>query len=96
MSKKNTCNKEIIAEISEELGIDRKIVEKIVDFQSKLTATTMKSGTFDGVRWPYFGVFQAKHAKVQALQRLRGLPAYKKKIYSRLIKKFGFERVDVD
>jgi hypothetical protein len=33
----------------------------------------MESNTFDGVRWPYLGVFKSKPKEVQFINHLKGL-----------------------
>ena len=41
----------------------------------------MSNNTFHGVRWPYFGVFKAKHKVIQVLNYMKGLDPIQKEFF---------------
>lgn len=80
------CNEKAIQEVAEELGVDRKLVAKIVDTQSQYTKKIMESGTFDSIRWPYFAVFKVNPKKIQIINHLKGLSPEQQKQFKKDIK----------
>lgn len=85
-TKPEIINDRIYLEISRELDISIKLVKDVVlNGQSKFTAFTMANNTFDGVRWPYFGVFKAKHKVVQVLNYMKGLEPAQKQFFKDMI-----------
>lgn len=80
------CNEKAIQEVSKELGVKRDIIQKIIDTQSQYTRKVIESGTFDSIRWPYFGVFKVKPKKVQILNHLKGLSPEQKKQFKQDVK----------
>lgn len=69
-------------EVAEELGLSLTVVKDVVvNGQSKFTAHTMKSNTFDGVRWPLLGKFTAKVKAAQVLRHLKGLTKVQKEFF---------------
>lgn len=70
---RTTCNQEVFAEVAKDLGLASAIVKEIFNTHSLFTRKTMESNTFDGVRWPYLGVFKSKPKEVQILNHLKGL-----------------------
>lgn len=70
---KTTCNQEVFVEVAKELGLSVATVKEIFNSHSLYTRKTMESNTFDGVRWPYLGVFKSKPKEVQFINHLKGL-----------------------
>jgi hypothetical protein len=69
-------------ETSRELDLPLKLVKDVlINGQAKFTAHVMSSNTFDGIRWPYFGVFKAKHKAVQILNYMKGLDPVQKQFF---------------
>jgi hypothetical protein len=84
--KIETVNDRLYLEVARELDIPLKTVKDVViNGQSKFTAYTMASNTFDGVRWPYFGVFKAKHKVVQVYNHMQGLDENQKQFFKDMI-----------
>jgi len=80
--KLKTINDRMYLETAKELDLPIKLVKDvIVNGQSKFTAHVMASNTFDGIRWPYFGVFKAKHKVVQILNHMKGLDDIQKEFF---------------
>lgn len=80
--KLKSINERLYLETARELDLPLKLVKDVVmNGQSKFTAHTISSNTFDGVRWPYFGVFKAKHKVVQVLNYMKGLDADQKQFF---------------
>jgi len=53
-----SINERLYLEVSRELDVPLKTVKDVImNGQSKFTASTMASNTFDGIRWPYFVLF---------------------------------------
>ena len=81
-----TINERLYLEVSRELDIPIKIVKDVVlNGQSKFTAFTMASNTFDGIRWPYFGVFKAKHKVVQVYNYMKGMTPDQRQFFKDMI-----------
>lgn len=77
-----SINERIYLEISRELNLPVKLIKDVViNGQSKFTAVTMANNTFDAVRWPYFGIFKAKHKVVQILNYMKGLDSDQQKFF---------------
>ncbi len=86
-TKIKTINEKVLAAVAAELNLPIKLVrDVVVNGQSKFTAHTMASNTFDGVRWLYFGVFKAKHKVVQVLSHMKGLDAEQKQFFKEMLK----------
>lgn len=84
--KLSTVNDKIYQEISRELDIPIKLVKDVVmNGQSKFTAYTMADNTFDGIRWPYFGAFKAKHKVVQVYNHIKGLDPTQRQFFKDMI-----------
>lgn len=80
--KLKSINDKLYAETARELDLPVKLVKDVIlNGQSKFTAHTISNNTFDGVRWPYFGVFKAKHKVVQVLNYMKGLNAEQKQFF---------------
>jgi hypothetical protein len=81
-----TVNERLYLEVSRELDIPIKTVKDVIlNGQSKFTAFTMASNTFDGVRWPYFGAFKAKHKVVQVYNYMKGMTPEQKQFFKDMI-----------
>lgn len=77
-----SINERVFAEVARELDLPVKLVKDVVMIgQSKFTAVTMADNSFDSIRWPYFGVFKAKHKVVQILQHMKGLDPDQKQFF---------------
>ena len=85
------CNKEVFKEVAEELGLTASEVEKVFNSQPKFTKKIMESNTFDGIRWPYLGVFKAKPKLVQFLSHLQGLNKEQAKLFKKQIRE-GYDQ----
>ena len=84
--KRAVCNQEAIHAVAEELGLDLKITKELIKTQSEFTRKVMESNTFDGVRWPFFGVFKAKPKMVQIISHIKGLNKMEQKLFKKRIK----------
>jgi len=81
-----TVNDKIYQEIAREMDIPVKLVKDVVmNGQSKFTAYTMADNTFDGIRWPYFGAFKAKHKIVQVYNHMKGLDPAQRAFFKDMI-----------
>ena len=77
-----SVNDRVFMEVARELDLPVKLVKDVVmTGQSKFTAVTMADNSFDSIRWPYFGVFKAKHKVVQILQHMKGLDPEQKQFF---------------
>ena len=85
--KRPICNEETIHAVSEELGLSLKETRELVKCQSEYTKKIMESNTFDGVRWPFFGVFKAKPKMVQIASHMRGLTKEGQRLFKLAIKR---------
>jgi len=84
--KLETINDRLYLEISRELDIPiETIKDVIINGQSKFTAHVMSNNTFDGIRWPYFGVFKAKHKLLQVYNYMKGLEPAQKQFFKDMI-----------
>jgi len=84
--KLDTVNERLYLEVSRELNIPIKTVKDvIINGQGMFTAFTMASNTFDGVRWPFFGAFKAKHKVVQVYNHMQGLDENQKQFFKDMI-----------
>lgn len=84
--KGEIINERLYLEVSRELGISIKLVKDIIlNGQSKFTAFTMSNNSFDGVRWPFFGVFKAKHKVVQVYSYMKGMSPEQKQFFKDMI-----------
>ena len=81
-----TCNQEVFSAVAKELGIPIAEVKQIFNAQSLFIKNTMESNTFDGVRWPYFGVFRSKPQEVQIINHLKGLLKDQKSVFIQTLK----------
>lgn len=81
-----TINERLYLEVSRELDIPVKTVKDVImNGQSKFTAFTMSNNTFDGVRWPYFGAFKAKHKVVQVYNYMKGMDPNQRQFFKDMI-----------
>ena len=80
------CNEKVIAEVAKELGLDRALVRKIVNFQSEYTKKIMENGRFDSVRWHYFGVFRPKMKQLQITKQMKGMSPIHRKSFRKAVK----------
>ncbi len=81
-----TCNQEVFSAVAKELGVSIAEVKQIYNAQSLFIKQTMESNTFDGVRWPYFGVFRSKPQEVQIINHLKGLLKDQKSVFMQTLK----------
>jgi hypothetical protein len=80
--KLDSINEELYQQIANLEDIPQSLVRDIViNGQSKFTAHIMSNNTFHGVRWPYFGVFKAKHKVIQVLNYMKGLDPMQKEFF---------------
>lgn len=80
--KLDSINENLYQQVAEAEGIPQSLVRDIIiNGQGKFTAHTMSNNTFHGVRWPYFGVFKAKHKVVQILNYMKGLDPVQKEFF---------------
>lgn len=85
--KIKTINDKMLAATAAQVNLPLKLVKDvIINGQSRFTAHTMASNTFDGIRWPYFGVFKAKHKIVQILQHMKGLDPIQKQFFRGMLR----------
>jgi len=92
---KETVNNELYKEVALELGISEKLVQDVINNgESKCTAHMMASNTFDGVRWPYMGVFKAKHKSVQILNYMKGLNSVQKEFFLSSLRSGRFKKLN--
>lgn len=70
----NSCNDKAIIETIVNTGESRKMIESIIDHNSKLIADKIKEGGFESVRIPYFGIFRAKLKQIQMRNYVQMLP----------------------
>lgn len=86
-AKIKTINDRVLAATAVKTNLPLKLVKDVIlNGQSKFTAHTMASNTFDGIRWPYFGVFKAKHKIVQILQHMKGLDPVQKQFFRSMLR----------
>lgn len=85
---------QIMKEMSADMGIPySQIRDIVIGGQSAFTAHVMRSNTFDGVRWPHFGVFSVKYKYLQNHKLIEGqLPMYQKLTRQRLQGRRMFKR----
>lgn len=83
---KTTCNQAVFSEVAKELGLTIQNVKDIFNSHSLYTRTTMENNTFDGVRWPYLGVFRSKPKEVQILNHLKGLTPEQQKEFKQQVR----------
>lgn len=82
----DTINERLYLEVSRELDIPLKTVKDVIlNGQSKFTAFVMADNTFDGIRWPYFGVFKAKHKVVQVYNYMKGMNPEQRQFFKDMI-----------
>jgi hypothetical protein len=87
MAKKSTkpektMNESLFFELSLEMGLPVSTIRDVINNgQSRFTAHVISNNEFNGVRWPYFGVFRAKHKSVQVLSYMKGLDEIQKKFF---------------
>lgn len=94
MKVRATCNHEILTEVAKELGLQFADVKEIVNNQSLFTKQIIESNSFDGVRWPYFGVFKAKTKEVQIINHLKGLTEQQKKDFKQKLRQGYFKQYE--
>jgi hypothetical protein len=91
---KTTCNQEVFTDVAKELGLSLAIVKEIFNTHSLYTRRVMESNTFDGVRWPYLGVFKSKPKEVQVINHLRGLTPEQQEEFKQQVRegKYKFDK----
>jgi hypothetical protein len=96
--KRTTCNQEVFVEVAKELGLSPQVVKEIFNSFSAFTRSTMESNTFDGVRWPFLGVFKSKPIEVQVLNQLRGITPEEQKQFKQAVRsgKYKRKRLGID
>lgn len=92
MKARSTCNQEVMTKVAEELGLTLTEVKAIVNAQSAYTKNLMESSSFDGVRWPYLGVFKAKPKEVQVINHLKGLTPEQQIEFKRELREGKYKR----
>lgn len=80
------CNQEVFSDVAKELGLPINIVRTVFQMHSSFTKETMENNTFDGVRWPFLGVFKSKPKEVQVLNHLKGLTPEQQVIFKQELK----------
>ena len=81
-TKLKAVNDKLYADTARELNLPVKLVKDVIlNGQAKFTAHIMSNNTFDGIRWPFFGVFKAKHKVVQVLSYMKGLDPAQRKFF---------------
>lgn len=60
----------IISKLSRKYGISTKEVEKAVTSQFKFVARVMKTGKFESVRVPFWGIFEVNPYRKQKIDEL--------------------------
>lgn len=92
-----TKENEIIKEVAKELDFPEDIVKSIYfEGLSKFTASVMKSGTFDSVRWPHFGIFKVKPKLMMIRRYQKGLNKQQRKMFIEYIKNNGYDKAFED
>lgn len=86
-TKRALFNEEANHVVAEELGLSLKDTREIIKCQSDFTKKIMESNTFDGVRWPFFGVFKAKPKVVQIASHMKGLSKEAQRLFKLKIKR---------
>lgn len=84
------CNRRLIEEVATEMSLTKGMVENIIQYHAQYTHRVIKSGTLEGVFFPYLGKIQPKlklqqyknffHALVPQMRKMlkeRGLEAVK-------------------
>lgn len=80
------CNQIILKDVAIQLGLPVKDVKEIVFCQSEFTKEVMSTSMFDGVRWPYLGVFKSKPKEVQMINHLRGMTPEQQEDFKRKVR----------
>lgn len=83
---KTTCNQEVYSEVAKELGLPILVVKEVFAAHSAYTKQVMESNTFDGIRWPYLGVFRSKPKEVQVINHMKGLTPEQQKEFKQKIR----------
>lgn len=83
---KTTCNQEVFSEVAKELGLSLQTIKDIFNSHSQYTKHVMENNSFDGVRWPYLGVFRSKPKEVQIINHLKGLTPDQAKDFKRQVR----------
>ena len=79
---------EVMKEVARELDLPlRTVKDMVINGQSAFTAHIMKSNTFHGVKWPFFGTFKVKPKKVQIDRYKMGMTKQQKKLFVESIKR---------
>lgn len=77
------CNKRLVAEVAEELGINMATVEGVLQHYASFIASTIRSGSLEGVFVPYLGKFQVKLKNQQYRAYLHSLPPMFKQVFTK-------------
>jgi len=80
--KEREVSEQLMEEVAKELNLPLSVIKDvIIKGQSNFTAHTMKSNSFDGVRWPFLGKFTAKVKAAQVLKHIKGLNTIQKEFF---------------
>jgi len=66
-SNAKVVNQELYEEVADEIGVDEKLVQEVVNAHSKFTAKIVRVGAFEGVIMPYLGKIKVNPYKVQKI-----------------------------
>lgn len=80
-----------MTEVAKELGLSVQLVKEIFSAHSMYTKQVMESNSFDGVRWPYLGVFRSKPKEVQVINHLKGLTPEQQREFKRQVRAGKFK-----
>jgi glutamate formiminotransferase len=64
---KRFCNKDVIEDVAEELGLPVHLITDIVETQSKFTLQTIQGGGLETIMYVYLGKFKINPRQVQKL-----------------------------
>lgn len=90
---KTTCNQEVFAEVAKELGLPISTVKEVFNAHSLFTRKTIESNSFDGVRWPYLGVFKSKPKEVQFINHMKGLTPEQQEQFKQEVRAGKFKNI---
>lgn len=79
------CNKRLLEEVSEEMGVTQALTQSMLTHYSDFIARTIQLGNLDGVFVPYLGKFQVKHTSLQYKNYIHLLSPPLRKIFERNI-----------
>ena len=62
---KKFCNKELVEELTEELGISEYVIKGVIASNSNFLRRVIETGAYESIHLPYFGKLKAKHRSIQ-------------------------------